>query len=58
MERVEFKPGRGNLIIRYPGTTDKVVSFVGSHLDVVSVATAAHTHAHTLRPAPMGPRRV
>jgi acetylornithine deacetylase len=23
------------VIIKYPGTTDKIVSFVGSHLDVV-----------------------
>ena len=27
--------GRGNVIIKYPGTTDKCISFVGSHLDVV-----------------------
>ena len=27
--------GRSNLIIKYPGTTDEVCSFVGSHLDVV-----------------------
>ena len=27
--------GRGNVIIKYPGKTDKIVSFVGSHLDVV-----------------------
>ena len=27
--------GRGNIIIKYPGTTDEVVSFIGSHLDVV-----------------------
>ena len=27
--------GRGNLIIKMPGNTDKVCSFVGSHLDVV-----------------------
>lgn len=35
IERVEFVEGRSNLIIKYPGTTDKVVSFVGSHMDVV-----------------------
>ena len=35
VERVSFVEGRGNLIIMYPGTTDHVVSFVGSHLDVV-----------------------
>lgn len=34
--QVEYKPGRGNLIVEYPGSTDKVVSFVGSHLDVVT----------------------
>ncbi|CAE7352077.1 unnamed protein product, partial [Symbiodinium microadriaticum] len=33
--RVTFVEGRGNVIIKYPGTTDKIVSFVGSHLDVV-----------------------
>lgn len=27
--------GRGNVIIKYPGTSDKICSFVGSHLDVV-----------------------
>jgi acetylornithine deacetylase len=27
--------GRGNVIIKYPGKTDKIMSFVGSHLDVV-----------------------
>ena len=32
VERVEFVEGRGNVIITYPGTTDKIVSFVGSHL--------------------------
>jgi acetylornithine deacetylase len=32
---VSFVEGRGNLIIKYPGTTDEVVSFVGSHMDVV-----------------------
>jgi acetylornithine deacetylase len=35
VERVTFVEGRGNVIIKYPGTTDKVVSFIGSHLDVV-----------------------
>lgn len=34
-QRVSFVEGRGNVIIKYPGTTDKIVSFVGSHLDVV-----------------------
>lgn len=35
IERVTFVEGRGNVIIKYPGTTDEVVSFIGSHLDVV-----------------------
>lgn len=35
IERVSFVEGRGNLIIKYPGTTDAICSFVGSHLDVV-----------------------
>lgn len=34
-QRIAFVEGRGNVIIKYPGTTDEVVSFVGSHLDVV-----------------------
>lgn len=36
VERVSFVEGRGNVIIKYPGTTDKICSFVGSHLDVVT----------------------
>jgi acetylornithine deacetylase len=35
IEKLSYVEGRGNLIIKYPGTTDKVCSFVGSHLDVV-----------------------
>ncbi|XP_038888364.1 acetylornithine deacetylase-like [Benincasa hispida] len=36
IKNVEYAPGRGNLIIEYPGTVPgKVVSFVGSHMDVV-----------------------
>jgi acetylornithine deacetylase len=35
VKHIEFVEGRGNLIIKYPGTTDRVVSFVGSHMDVV-----------------------
>lgn len=35
VERISFVEGRGNVIIKYPGTTDEVISFVGSHLDVV-----------------------
>lgn len=36
VERVTFVEGRGNVIIKYPGTDpEKICSFVGSHLDVV-----------------------
>ena len=35
IERVTFVEGRGNLIIKYPGTGDSCCSFVGSHMDVV-----------------------
>jgi acetylornithine deacetylase len=35
VERISFVEGRGNVIITYPGTTSKICSFVGSHLDVV-----------------------
>jgi acetylornithine deacetylase len=35
IERVAFHEGRGNVIITYPGASDKTVAFVGSHLDVV-----------------------
>lgn len=35
VERVEFTAGRGNLIVKYAGQTDKTMAFVGSHLDVV-----------------------
>lgn len=35
IEKVNFVEGRGNLIIKYPGTTDAVCSFIGSHMDVV-----------------------
>jgi len=35
VERVTFVEGRGNVIIKYPGTSTKYCSFVGSHLDVV-----------------------
>lgn len=41
VERITYVEGRGNIMIRYPGSKkDKVCSFVGSHLDVVP-ATAA-----------------
>lgn len=36
MERIEYAKGRNNIIITYPGPDDKVVSFVGSHMDVVA----------------------
>eukprot|EP01084_Bolivina_argentea_P267867 454831_1 len=35
VERVHFTPGRGNIIIKYPGQGHETVSFVGSHMDVV-----------------------
>lgn len=44
VERVSFVEGRGNVIIRYPGTTDKVCSFVGSHLDVVPAEPKTWEH--------------
>eukprot|EP01126_Amoeba_proteus_P019532 TRINITY_DN2009_c0_g1_i5.p1 TRINITY_DN2009_c0_g1~~TRINITY_DN2009_c0_g1_i5.p1 ORF type:complete len:434 (-),score=81.17 TRINITY_DN2009_c0_g1_i5:514-1815(-) len=35
LERVEYVKGRNNIIITYPGTGDKYVTFIGSHMDVV-----------------------
>jgi acetylornithine deacetylase len=35
IERISFQEGRGNVIITYPGETDKSIAFVGSHMDVV-----------------------
>src|SRR5215475_11694615 len=35
IERVSYVEGRGNLILTYPGKTDRTVAFVGAHLDVV-----------------------
>lgn len=35
IEEMEFKSGRSNVKITYPGTTQKTIAFVGSHLDVV-----------------------
>jgi len=35
VERIEFTPGRSNLIVKYPGTGDATCAFVGSHMDVV-----------------------
>ena len=34
-ERVSYAEGRGNLILTYPGKTNRAVAFVGAHLDVV-----------------------
>jgi len=36
MERVEYAEKRNNIIITYPGPSESVVSFVGSHMDVVA----------------------
>ncbi len=33
--------GRGNVIIKYPGSSDAVCSFIGSHLDVVPATKAS-----------------
>ena len=35
IERVSYAEGRGNLILTYPGKTNRTVAFVGAHLDVV-----------------------
>jgi len=35
VERIHYTEGRGNVIIKYPGVTNKTISFIGSHLDVV-----------------------
>jgi acetylornithine deacetylase len=35
VEHVTYVEGRGNLIIRLPGTGDGIMSFIGSHMDVV-----------------------
>ena len=37
VERVAFTPGRGNVIITYPGETDESLAFVNSHMDLVPV---------------------
>lgn len=37
VNHVAYHPNRGNLIVEYPGTdADRVVSFVGMHMDVVT----------------------
>ncbi|KAK9144498.1 hypothetical protein Sjap_004401 [Stephania japonica] len=37
LKHISYAEGRGNIIVEYPGSADedKVVSFVGSHMDVV-----------------------
>lgn len=35
VERVSYAEGRGNLILTYPGRTNRTLAFVGAHLDVV-----------------------
>eukprot|EP01133_Synstelium_polycarpum_P019701 gene19701-23594_t len=35
VQHIAFHEGRGNILVQYPGTTEKCISFVGSHLDVV-----------------------
>jgi acetylornithine deacetylase len=35
VERISYVGGRGNLILTYPGKTNRTVAFVGAHLDVV-----------------------
>merc|ERR1719454_1600016 len=35
IEELQYVSGRSNLKVTYPGTGPKVVSFVGSHFDVV-----------------------
>ncbi|PIN04864.1 Metalloexopeptidase [Handroanthus impetiginosus] len=37
INHITYVPNRGNLIVEYPGTqADKIVSFVGMHMDVVT----------------------
>lgn len=33
VQHISYLEGRGNIIAVYPGTTDKTVAFVGSHMD-------------------------
>ena len=35
VKKFTYAAGRSNVIITYPGTSDKVLSFVGSHMDTV-----------------------
>ena len=39
VRQITYRPGRGNIIVEYPGTGDRTVSFIGSHLDVVPAGT-------------------
>src|SRR5262245_56704858 len=41
VEHVAYVPGRGNLLIEYPGSGEGTVAFVGSHFDVVPADPAA-----------------
>lgn len=36
IEQVTFVEGRSNIMVEYPGTDGRVVSFVGAHMDVVT----------------------
>jgi len=35
VKKLTYVEGRSNLVVHYPGTSDKSLSFVGSHMDVV-----------------------
>lgn len=35
VKKFMYAPERSNVIVHYPGTSDKIVSFVGSHMDTV-----------------------
>src|SRR5262245_12125323 len=35
VEHLSYVPGRGNVIIEYPGSAQSTIGFVGSHFDVV-----------------------
>ena len=34
VERLEFRAGRGNVLIKYAGTTSESIAIVGSHMDL------------------------
>ena len=44
LDHVTYVEGRGNLIMTYPGKTDKTVAFVGSHMDVVPADPSGWDH--------------